>query len=96
MKKFLLAADMRQRSKMVEGNRLMPTLQWLPKMRERALVDTGLWLEPRGGLALGVINRAERLCLLCPKCRILMVEVTAWTATHPSGTRPAGAMVFQH
>lgn len=66
----------RQR-KMEEGVGNTLAMQRLSDLQDRVLTDTGVRLELTGGLALGVIDGVERLCMLCPGCRRPTVEVTA-------------------
>lgn len=55
-----------------------PTMQQITEMQDQILVDTGIRLELTGGLALGVVDGVEKLCLLCPGCRKPTVGVNAW------------------
>lgn len=63
----------RQRRKMaghLQIDSQVPSLHGMQRVvPEWWMVDTGVQLEHQGGFTLGMINRVERLCLLCPECR---------------------------
>lgn len=52
-------------------------LTWLPDMQELTLVDQ-CQAGALGGFSLGMIEKMERLCLLCPGCRRATGVVSAW------------------
>lgn len=60
-----------------------PAMQQNTEPQERILVDIGIRLEVTGGLALGVVNGVERLCLTYPGCRkptMGRMRAITWTA----------------
>ncbi|PIO30457.1 hypothetical protein AB205_0199140 [Aquarana catesbeiana] len=63
---------------MAEGVEDTFAMQLLSDVQDRFLVDTGVRLELTGGLALGVIDGVEKLCMLCPGCQRPTVGVIAW------------------
>lgn len=46
--------------------------------QDQVLVDTGIHLEITGGLALGMVEGMERICMLCPGCQKPTMGVCAW------------------
>lgn len=67
-------------------------MQQLSHLQDRVLIDTGVWLELTGGLALGVIDGVERLCMLCPGCRSSVR--TLRYPVNTIGTHPTGGQIL--